>query len=237
MSRAIRNIFKLKKSGFEQFVIVILSAGDNPKMKIYGARSYFKLPNGQTILERQVDLLKKQYPETPIVVVHGYESRTAIDSAPPGIVNVINDEYNKYGIAKTIQIGLRTIKHTAALLIYGDEVFNTSAIKIPDENKSSLCLCNKSKNGEIGAIINNGQVAQLMYDMPKKWAGISYFTNNELNILNRIITNQESEKLIGFELINSIIDKGGRFIEHSNRFIMCEDIDAANDIKKLEGQL
>jgi hypothetical protein len=237
MSRAIRNIFRLKKNGFEQLVIIILSAGDNPKMKIYGARSYFKLPNGQTILERQVDLLKKQFPETPIIVVHGYNYKTAISNAPCGIVNVVNTDYENYGIAKTILAGLQTIKHTSALLIYGDVVFNTAAIKIPDNNKSSLCLGNKNKLGEVGAIINDGQIIRLMYDMPKTWGQIAYITNQELNILNNIITDTETEKMTGFELINTIIDKGGKFIEHSNRFIMCEDIDAVTDVKKIEGRL
>jgi choline kinase len=235
MGQATRNVASLKNiDNFKQLVIIILSAGDNPKMRSCGPRSTLVFQD-ETLLERQVRLLKKQFVDIPIIVVHGYKSNYTINRSPRGTINVINPNWEETGVAKSLAVGMQTTKHTDLLMIYGDLVFNTSTIRIQFTNKSSIYIDRGTmRTSEVGCVVNNGIIENIMYDLPDKWAQIAYFTGNELNILNRLVNNPLNDKLTGLELINEIITKGGKFIATKPRNIKVYDIDTPSDIKNIE---
>ena len=68
---------------------------------------------------------------------------------------------------------------------------------------------------EVGCTIINNHVEHILYDLPNKWAQIGYFVGKELQLLKQITFNPLNEKLLGFEAINEIINKGGKFLKVS----------------------
>ena len=86
---------------------------------------------------------------------------------------------------------------------------------------------------EVGCIINGkGYLEHMMYDLPYKWSQISYFQGKELDYLKQIVWNRDNSRLFGFEIINKIIEKGGRFKCEYIESIKIIDVDTSKDIQK-----
>ena len=66
--------------------------------------------------------------------------------------------------------------------------------------------------GEVGCVINKKQkLTNLMYDLPNKWGQIAVFVEKELELLKQMCWDEKNYTKFGFEIINQIINKGGRF--------------------------
>ena len=85
---------------------------------------------------------------------------------------------------------------------------------------------------EVGCVIDDQELRNLMYDLPIKWGQISIFVGKELNLLKRICWNEKNKTKFGFEVINEIIQQGGKFQCIQNDSIKIIDIDNSKDIQK-----
>jgi choline kinase len=233
-SQAVRNISKIKKTNFNQNLIVILSAGDNPDMKSYGPRSTLKYDN-ETLLERQYRLLHAQFPDSPVVVVHGHQYPKTIDKAPFGVANVVNESYNTTGVVKSLLLGMAVHKHTGVLFLHGDLLFNRESIKFALKDNSFVVVDNDTMTKtEVGVVIIDNTAVNFMYDLSPKWAQIAYLTGKELLVCRQLFKNTPIDKLKTFELLNLIISSGGVFkIQKIKNGIIC-DIDTPSDLRNAE---
>ena len=71
-----------------------------------------------------------------------------------------------------------------------------------------------------------------MYDLPNKWGQIAVFVGKELELLKQLCWDEKNYTKFGFEIINQIINKGGRFQCIQNPNIKIVDIDSSKDIQK-----
>ena len=87
---------------------------------------------------------------------------------------------------------------------------------------------------EVGCIVVNDRLEQMLPDIPNKWSQISFFAGRELEILKKIAWDRKKETYFGFEAINSIIDKGGTFNAHKIRGSKIIDIDCSKDLSRVK---
>jgi hypothetical protein len=71
----------------------------------------------------------------------------------------------------------------------------------------------------------------VFYQLPNKWAQISFFTGKELQLLKETLKNQATDVWFGFEIINQIINYGGQFQALTPENGNALDIDSSLDLK------
>jgi choline kinase len=158
-----------------------------------------------------------------------------MNETPRNIIKIENELYETTNVVRSIGMGLRAAKDTGTILIvYGDLVFNRAAIEKLNLESSSLMLDGGSMSEEeVGCIVNKeGYLESIMYDLPDKWAQIGVFRSKELKILQKLCWDKKNYKKFGFEIINSIIEKGGSFKCVQGDDIRVVDIDSSKDIKR-----
>ena len=224
---------KLRENN-ECISVVIPAAGMGRRMKSYGPKPLIKIGNS-TIIKNQISLLHTHIPECDIILVCGFQSNTLMESTPNDIAKVENEKYAETNVARSIGIGLRVAqKCSKVIIVYGDLVFNSATLKNIDTQQSAIIVTNdKMGADEVGCIIDsNNQLINLMYDLPIKWGQISLFVNKELELLKTLCWDEKNYKRFGFEIINEIIQQGGKFQCIRNKNIKIIDIDNSKDIQK-----
>jgi len=238
MSRAVRNVVPIKGTALDPLTIIIPTAGEGCRMKAYGTKSLIKIKDNLTILEYQIQLVRKRFgPYITIIVVSGFESDKIVTHSPESIIHVENERYSETSVVHSIGLGLKATITNRALIIYGDLIFNYDTLLQPLDVKSLLFIdtSNTMTENEVGCIITDGRVENLMYDLPNKWAQIIYLTGKELKLCRQYSCNPTYEKWLGFELLNLLITKGGRFFQASPLHITANDIDCSKDIQIAQG--
>ena len=79
----------------------------------------------------------------------------------------------------------------------------------------------------------NDKASILSYGLSVKWCQIAFLTGREFAILRQICSKgtPESKTLLTFEVINSIINRGGAIRAHEPKQMSIVEIDCMKDIK------
>ena len=200
-------------------------------MKSYGPKPLIKIGNS-TIIKNQIGLIQSYMPGAEIILVCGFKSVKLMNETPDHIIKVENERYEDTNVVKSIGMGLRAATKPTVLLIYGDLVFNAVALQSLILSESSLITkVDTMGEREVGCVINEYDILEnIMYDLPHKWGQIAFFCRKELGLLQEMCWDSKNHKKFGFEIINSIIDKGGQFKCTDNKNIKIVDIDSSKDI-------
>ena len=118
--------------------LVILAAGVGSRINMGIPKAMIRLVNGQTILERQIEIAKQFISIEKIYVVAGYKQEMIIDKFPQ--INVIsNPSYKSTNTAKSLLIALNNIDAETTIWINGDVVFDNDALSsIADSQHSCM---------------------------------------------------------------------------------------------------
>lgn len=213
--------------------IIIPAAGMGRRMKSYGPKALIKI-GSSTVINNQISILKTYFPDAHITLVCGFKANTVMDETPNYILKVENENYQNTNVARSIGMGLRVLSNSSkVVIIYGDLVFNAETIKSISVDRSSIIITNQSMGeGEVGCVVDGEELRNLMYDLPIKWGQISVFVGKELQILKQLCWDEKNKTKFGFEVINEIIQQGGRFKCIKNDNIKIIDIDNSKDIQK-----
>ena len=211
--------------------IIIPAAGLGSRMKSYGPKPLIKVGN-QSLIRRQIDILRECFYSPEIILVCGYESCKVMDNTPSNIIKVENESYNETNVSRSIAIGLRACTRDKVLIVYGDLFFNQETFKNVNLCSSSLFI---EKSGwmtkdEVGCNISNKRAEYLIPDIENKWAQIAYLKGRELDLFSRTVFNRENDKKFGFEIINTCIQMGGRFETITPTNMKITDIDTSKDL-------
>jgi len=224
-----------RQSSGDQIGIIIPAAGLGKRMKSHGPKPLIKITNNATILQNQIKNIQKVFDDHRIVLVCGFEADKVMSQIPTNLSSVENELYEETNVARSIGMALRTVNDLSRILIiYGDLVFGQKALEVLDYSTSAIfALGDFIGEEEVGCVINNhGNLEHMMYDLPHKWSQIAYFQGKELDYLKEIVWNKNNNKLFGFEVINRIIEKGGRFSCEYDKDIKIVDVDTSKDIQK-----
>lgn len=213
------------------------------RMKTYGPKALIDLGNGYNVLNWQLKLLKETCPHADFITVLGFDAHKIYKYIPDYVRVLDNPWYEETNIVKTLSIALRATITPRVVIVYGDLVFNRWTLGgfppgfsyvISDNN-------NRMRNSEVGlTVVAEGNVTRFAYGLPIKWTQIVHLQGEELQMFRQLCYNEINHKLFTFEILNTILDKGGHIINTcpypSNMNIIeidsSKDIDAARDMLK-----
>ena len=89
--------------------------------------------------------------------------------------------------------------------------------------------------GEVGCNMNGkGYLEYMMFDLSNKWGHILYLTSKELTLFKKLLLNKYNDKKFCFEIVNQVINQGGKFKCIVNDKIKTMDIDTSKDLQKAQ---
>lgn len=219
---------------YSDLSIVIPAAGPGKRMKSYGPKTLIELKHGQTVVSRQVDILRHVFPGADLVVVVGYEAERVQRFLPPGVRVVENENFEDTNVARSIEMGVKASAGGAVLVVYGDLVFNRATFTGLVLGRSCVVVDSKCRRGcEVGVNIDKktGDVEHFDYGLSPKWAHIMFAMGRELKLLRKFLFQPVSRRLFGFEVLNAMIDAGGAFAAVEPPGMRIAEIDSARDIE------
>jgi choline kinase len=207
-------------------------AGMGHRMKSYGPKCLLKANQKETILEKTVSNIKREYPYSDIIVVVGFESEKVIKSLPNFVRIVENQNYEKTNIVESLRIGINASAHNNVLIIYGDLIFNVYSIR--EITSSGTCVVFDSKNRfkeeEVGLTIVENKVTTFAYGLPNKWSQIAYLEDGAFEMLKTLCADKRKNRLYLFELFNIIIENGFVMRAEEPKGMTIREIDSLKDL-------
>jgi choline kinase len=224
---------KIKSKKDTNITVIIPSAGEGRRMKSYGPKSLIDLRK-ENILQRQIRIINKVLDNVSFIIVAGFDCDKLMDSCPDYFLKLENESYDITNVSRSIALALRAVKTERVLIVYGDLVFNELALSRMDYSTPCTSASNdKSRPHEVGCIVgDNGNMVSMMYDLETKWNQILYLEGNELRLFKKICQERKNKKLFGFEILNKVIDCGGKIKCIVDDSIEVVDIDTSKDLLK-----
>lgn len=216
----------------DPLTVIIPVAGMGHRMKSYGPKCLLPANTRETILDKTIANIEREYPYSDIIVVVGFESEKVIKSLPHNIRIVENKQFEETNIAESIRIGINASSTDKLLIVYGDLVFNVYSIR--DLTSDGPCAVVDSKDRfkeeEIGVTVVDGCITNFAYGLPKKWSQIAYFENESFEILKTLCSDKRKSKLYPFELFNIIINNGITIKAKEPKGMLIREIDSLKDL-------
>lgn len=132
---------------------VILAAGKGSRLGEGKPKALTPLANGETILSRQIRLIRDVSPTSSITIVVGYRSDEIRDAVrgKPGLRFVENKEYLQTNTSKSLLAGFLSFKEPVSIIwLNGDVVFSESLLPalLKDVDSSSVVVNNETTGAE-----------------------------------------------------------------------------------------
>ena len=215
--------------------VIIPSAGIGRRMKSYGCKSLLNIQD-KKLIDIQLDHVNNRFPNNEIILITGFDSERLMNHSPDNIIKIENEKYYENNVVRSISIGLRAAKDNQyVLIIFGDILLNMKALDLINQNESSIVISNHMSDNEVGCNINSkGQLEYMMFDLPNKWGHIIYLTGKELDLFKKHTWNKNKDKKFCFEIINDIVNQGGRIKCIIDDDIKVMDIDTSKDLQKAQ---
>ena len=222
---------KIRSKKDTNITVIIPSAGEGRRMKSYGPKSLIDLTK-ENILQRQIRIINKALDTVSFIMVAGFDCDKLMDACPDYFLKLENENYDITNVSRSIALALRAVETERVLIVYGDLVFNELAISRMDYSTSCTSASNdKHRQHEVGCIVGaNGNMVNMMYDLETKWNQILYLEGNELSLFKKICQERKNKKLFGFEILNKVIDCGGKIKCIVDDSIEVVDIDTSKDL-------
>jgi hypothetical protein len=211
--------------------VLILIPEITKGMKSLGSKALLKIKNTTTILQHQVDQLRKYHPKCRIFLGTGFES-DKIKKAFYNYSNVIIVENNDYSITNQTKIVSSLIEEhelTQLLVISNGILFKNNPFLC--DNQSRLFLIDKPKHNFTIGCNESEQIHYLFYDLPIPWSECVVFDKRAIDQIKHLESIQNIDQLYLFELINILIEKYD--LKFVKSHIKKKDIMKINSIKDI----
>lgn len=228
-----KHVRRIKGKNFSDLQVIILSAGIGARTKSYEPRCLLKY-NNKTILDTQLDIVSEIFPKSEISIVGGFDINRIIKKLNKRARVIENQIYQDTNSGESLRLAINNSLLDNILFLHGDLIISPEIFNNIDMRSSFLLTENKNKfeDKEVGITIVNGYASVLSYNLPTKWCQIAYLNATELDIFKKLLTRQDfnTKYLLTFEIINKIIENGGKFrcFDIEDSFI--KEVDNLKDI-------
>lgn len=214
--------------------VVIPAAGPGRRLRSHGPRSLIELEGRQTVVGRQVETIRRAHPGAEIVVGVGHEADRVIRRLPSGVKVVENEHHEDSGPARTLAMALRVASHPRVLVVQGDLVFNLAAVADVCRGWSSVVVDagDQIDESEVGVAFQDGVATRFDFGLPERWAQIAYLSGRELELLRRACSDPARRGAFLWEVLNDVVDAGGRLRPVRPAGMRVVEIDAGRDIAR-----
>ena len=230
MSRFVR---KIKVKNFSNLQVVILAAGVGARTKSYEPRCLLKY-NGKIILDNQMEVLSETFEKAEISIVGGYDVNRIIKKVGKKARVIENQLFSDTNSGESVRLAVNNTLFDNLLFLHGDLVISKEIFSNININESFVLVDNNNKfeDKEVGITVVNGKATVLSYDLPTKWCQVAFLATEELNILKKLLLRQDfnPKYLLTFEIINKIIENGGKFNCYDIQDSFIKEIDTLKDI-------
>tara|TARA_Y100000361_G_scaffold43849_1_gene37863 strand:- start:1721 stop:2425 length:705 start_codon:yes stop_codon:yes gene_type:complete len=212
--------------------VIIPVAGMGHRMKSYGPKCLLQANQKETILEKTISNIKREYPFSDIIVVAGFESNKVISSLPHYVRIVENSSFEETNIVESIRLGINAAANKKLLIVYGDLIFNVYSIRDLTNNGTCVIIDSKSrfKDDEVGVTIVKDKVTTFAYGLEKKWSQIAYFEGEDFDMLKKLCSNKKRSRLYPFEIFNMMIESGVKIKAVEPKRMTIKEIDSLKDL-------
>jgi choline kinase len=193
--------------------IIIPAAGIGTRIK-NKCKSLIEI-NGESLINRQIRLLKDFYEKPRIILVLGYQAEEIQNQLVDDVEIAHNYAYEHNNVACSICVGLRRSKKKC-LIVYGDLVFDKRMLESVPISSFSCLLFHKSESriNEVGINSVDGKVSRLGYGLDNQWAQVAFLNKQEKAICLELLRTPYRRNYFGYELINEVVDMGGPSASH-----------------------
>lgn len=228
---------KQKNPKSENISIVILSSVMQPRTKTIGPISLLELNSKQNVMDHQIAALKIAYPKSEVILVCGYESHKISNLKPKGLKIIENPFFEERGNAEEIRLALNIVNNKTVMIIDGYTIFNPQAISLIDGHASSI-LIKETNDGKdnVGCYNDSGPLKILAYGHNNIWQNIGIFEERELTLIQKFVNIKSKNKYCYHEIINYVINNGGRINVVSQKFGFIQRIDDIKEINETSFQ-
>ena len=235
MSRFVTNITKKKDSSAqEDIAIAILSAGTGNRIRSYEPRSLLKI-GSKCLVEHQIQTIEQCFENPEIINVVGCHAKKVIKKIRGRLRIVENQLHETSNSSESLRLAFNNTTKESMLFMHGDLYFNENTLRDLDYSKSFVVVDTKQqiKDNEVGVTIQDKKATTMSYGLPVKWAQIAFIKGREYKILKNIFSKYEEQdkKRLSFEIINMIINTGGKFLCHEPEKMSILEIDRIKDIR------
>jgi L-glutamine-phosphate cytidylyltransferase len=130
--------------------IIILAAGMGSRLGNPFPKPLTMLHTGKSIMLSQLDNLSSAFPDVPVYVVVGFKKEMIMEEFPD-LIFIYNNEFDTTNTSKSLLRALNKIRHSGALWLNGDVVFDLpilGKIKSLIESDRSFVCVNRNSVGE-----------------------------------------------------------------------------------------
>ena len=214
--------------------IIIPVAGLGKRMKAYGPKASIRIDKEETVLSRQIKILRNFFPKSKIIVVCGFQKEKIFEIVDQDIVCVENKKYKSSNVCLSIKIALDKCHSKKILIVNGDLVFTGEIFNTMPKNSSWIAIDTNinQRSSEVGVNIVEGQITNFCYGLNPKWGQIVYLIGKEMEFFKKMIVLERSEKKFSFEILNDVIDMGGIIKPQINKKWKLVEIDTSKDIAR-----
>lgn len=191
--------------------IIVPAAGQGIRMGDIGPKSL--LPIGEeTIISRALRILRNRFPFAQIIVVGGHEFKKLEENLPCNVKLVINKNYQFNNVGASIKCGIEEALYENILIVYGDLIFEESVFDVSlEESALWVDTFGTIKSSEVGLVCEHCKVLNMSYGLPHKWCQLALLKSRELAIMLEQLQKRTAGVKFGFELINEVLERGGKF--------------------------
>ena len=214
--------------------VIIPVAGLGKRMKAYGPKASIHINKNDTVLSRQIKIIKSLFPKSKIIVVCGFQKEKIFEIIDKDIQCFENKHYKDSNICLSIKIALKNCNSKKILIINGDLVFSEELFLNMPKNISWVAIDTNinQRSSEVGVAIVNNTITNFCYGLIPKWGHIVYLTGKEIELFKEMIEPETSNKKFSFEILNDVIDRGGIIFPHLNKKWKLVEIDTSKDISR-----
>lgn len=191
--------------------ILIIAPEITKGMKSIGSKALLKIKQSISVIEYQINEIKKYNSQSVITIVSGFEHDKILKlySNTKNINIVYNPDYATTNHGASLSIFLDQLKKNQNLLVITNGVLfknNPFKIKSTHNHNSQIYCINKPKtNFDIG-YIGESSIEYLFFDLPNKWTECVMFNSSALDAIKNIDKQRISQMYL-FEIINLLIEQ------------------------------
>lgn len=181
-------------------------------MKSLGSKALLKIKQSISVIDYQINELKKYNNKISIHIVSGFENDKIqkLYSDHPNINIVYNDQYIKTNQGESVARFISLNPNVKQLLVISNGVlFKNNPFLLSSDHKNSnsriYCIDKPKDNFTIGYCGNSHSPEYLFFDLPNKWTECVMFNEKALSALCDIKHSNMSQMYL-FEIINYLID-------------------------------
>jgi len=192
--------------------VIIMAGSIGYRMKSFGPKSLLKMPDGATLIQKQIETIQLVFPNAEIILSVGFRADKVIRYIPRGLRVVENQLYETTNYVEEARLGINNAIHDNILLITGDLLFDTTAIDGINFNGSAILIDNHNNlpPNEVGVTIVDNIITILAYGISNLWGQIVFLTGKELKLFRHLISQPDKARLYIFEVLNQILEQNGK---------------------------